>query len=272
MILRNFLYLNEQMLNDYLSAIEGFTPTKVTQTAKQTNAKNVGVEVGSKLISGNFGRAGNNELETHMEVQITAASKVQKLIDYLSNEEPVKFYDYIDYEIWKSIQRDEIVEFMGTVRFSKLKEIANAVNELEKLCDIIKDFSDINDIIDKKTQKNMQGLKRLSEMQNGNEVPCVLSFSTLKEYQAVCFLDKSCFNVQPENFIGDVTILCKIQKKVSQGQNIELNDIFKPFRELPLNREQRRQMPDKKTLTTPKELSDVIKGPAFVVIPIAIYK
>lgn len=39
MVLRNFLYLNEQMLNDYLSAIEGFMATKVIQTTKQTNTK-----------------------------------------------------------------------------------------------------------------------------------------------------------------------------------------------------------------------------------------
>lgn len=272
MILRNFLYLNEQMLNDYLSAIEGFMATKVIQTTKQTNSKNAGIGVSAKLINGNLGKKSNNEFETQMEVQITAASKVQKLIDYLNSEDPIKFYDYVDEDIWKSIQRDEIVEFMGTVRFSKLKEIANAVNELEKLCDVLKDFSDNSSIIDKNTQKTMKGVKQLSEMQNGNEVPCVLSFNSLKEYQVVCYLDKSCFNVQQENFVGDVTVLCKIQKKVEQGQNIELNDIFKSFRELPLNREQRRQMPNKKALTTPKELSDVIKGPAFVVTPIAIYK
>lgn len=272
MVLRNFLYLNEQMLNDYLSAIEGFMATKVIQTTKQTNTKNAGIGINAKFVSGDLGKKSNNELETQMEVQITAASKVQKFIDYLNSEESIKFYDYIDDEIWKIIQRDEIVEFMGTVRFSKLKEIANAVNELEKLCDVLKDFSDRNNIIDKNTQKTIQGVKHLSEMQNGNGVPCVLSLNALKEYQVVCYLDKSCFKVQQENFVGDVTILCKIQKKVMQGQNIELNDIFKSIRELPLNREQRRQMPNKKTLTTPKELSDVIKGPAFVVTPIAIYK
>ena len=41
---------------------------------------------------------------------------------------------------------------------------------------------------------------------------------------------------------------------------------------MPLNREQRRQMPNKRQLETLKEFSDIIKGPAFVVIPIAIYK
>lgn len=128
MILRNFLYLNEQMLNDYLSAIEGFMATKVIQTTKQTNTKNAGIGINAKFVNGDLGKKSNNELETQMEVQITPASKVQKLIDYLNADEPIKFYDSMNEEIWQSIQRDEVIEFMGTVRFSKLKEIANAVN------------------------------------------------------------------------------------------------------------------------------------------------
>ena len=37
-----------------------------------------------------------------------------------------------------------------------------------------------------------------------------------------------------------------------------------------MNREQKRKMP--KDLSNPKELKDSIKGPAFVVTPIAIYR
>lgn len=271
MVLRNFLYLNEQMLNDYLSAIEGYMATKVIQTTKQINTKNAGIGVNAKFLNGDLGKKTNNELETQMEVQITPVSKVQKLIDYLNADEPIKFYDSMNDEIWQSIQRDEVIEFMGTVRFSKLKEIANAVNELEKLCNALQNFTDVS-MIDETAQKGMTGLKQLSELQNSNEVPCLLSFNSLKEYQVVCYLDEMCFNVKQESFVGDVTILCKIQKKVECGQSIELNDIFKSFRELPLNRAQRRQMPNKKSLETPKDLSDIVKGPAFVVTPIAIYK
>lgn len=152
MVLRNFLYLNEQMLNDYLSAIEGFMATKVIQTTKQTNTKSAGIGMNAKFVNGDLGKKSNNELETQMEVQITPASKVQKLIDYLNADEPIKFYDSMNEEIWQSIQRDEVIEFMGNVRFSKLKEIANAVNEFEKLCNALQDFTD-GSMIDETTQK-----------------------------------------------------------------------------------------------------------------------
>lgn len=270
MVLRNFLYLNEQILDGYLSAIEGYITTKVTQTTKETNSKNTGINASFKALTGKIGKDKSNEIETHMEVEISPASKVQKLITYLSEESEIPFYEYMDEASWKKLNRDEVVEFMGNIRFSKLKEITNAVSELEKLTSIFQDFSD-KPLLDNKTQKALQGIKSLNSLQNGNEIPCVLSFGDVKEYKVVCYLDESCFNVDQESFIGDVTILCKIQKKVDKGNSIQLTDIFKTFREMPLNREQRRSMPSKKQLETPKEFADVIKGPAFVVTPIAIY-
>ena len=270
MILRNFLYLNEQMLDNYLSAIEGYIPTKVVRTSKETSSKNAGLGINVKALSAEAGKNKSNEIETQMEVEISASSKVQKLIDYLNEDEEIPFYDYMDEEIWNSLHRDQVVEFMGAVRFTKLKELTNAVSDFEKLTDIFQEFSP-EPFIDANTQKTLQGLKKLSELQNGHEIPCVLSFGDLKEYQVVCYLDKSCFNVGQESFVGDVTILCKIQKKVQKGNNIQLTDIFKSIKEMPLNREQRRQMPNKKQLETPKEFSDIIKGPAYVVTPIAIY-
>ncbi len=270
MVLRNFLYLNEQILDSYLSAIEGYIPTKVTQTTKETNSRNAGISGSCKAISGGIGKNKSNEIETLMEVEISSASKVQKLITYLSEESEVPFFEYMDESSWKMLNRDEVVEFMGNIRFSKLKEITTAVSELEKLSTIFQDFSD-KPLIDNKTLKTLQGIKSLNSLQKGNEIPCVLSFGDVKDYKVVCYLDESCFNVEQENFIGVVTILCKIQKKVEKGNSIQLTDIFKTFREMPLNREQRRSMPSKKQLETPKEFADVIKGPAFVVAPIAIY-
>lgn len=270
MILRNFLYLNEQMLDNYLSAIEGYIPTKVIQTSKISNGKNAGIGVSSKLLTAEAKFNKGNEIETQMEVEISPASKIQKLIDYLNKEEGLSFYDTMDENIWEALYRETVVEFMGTIRFSKLKEITNAVTELEKLSGIFQELTP-KPFIDLQTQKYLQGLKKLNDLQNGNEIPCVLTFTNTKEYQAISYLDKTFFHVSQENFVGDVTILCKIQKKIDRGNSIQLNDIFKTFKEMPLNREQRRQMPNKKQLETPKEFSDIIKGPAFVVIPIAIY-
>ncbi len=52
------------MLNDYLSAIEGYMATKVIQTTKRTNSKIAGIGVEAKFINGDLGKKTNNDLET----------------------------------------------------------------------------------------------------------------------------------------------------------------------------------------------------------------
>ena len=159
---------------------------------------------------------------------------------------------------------------MGASRFSKLKEFSTAISQFSDLTTLIESFTD-TPIIDNKTQKAIEGIKGLGDYKNGNEIPCVLSFAGQKDYPVVAYLDDSFLKVPQESFVGDVTILCKIQRKINKGSSVELTDFFKSIKELPLNRDQRRAM-NTKDLTMPKELSDTIKGPAFVVIPIAIYK
>ena len=266
MKLRNFLYLNENILDDYLSALEGSLTEKIITKEKQTSDRKS--NLGGKVA--NIGAGKTVETETQKERTLTPSAKVQLFMDLLQNEEHVPFYEFLDDETWNQLSRDEIVEFMGAIRFSKLKEISAAISQFSNLTAIIESFTD-TPIIDDETQKAIDGIKGLGNYKNGNEIPCVLSFSGQKDYPVIAYLDDACLKVPQESFVGDVTILCKIQKKINKGSSVDLTDFFKPIKDLPLNRSQRRSM-NTKDLTMPKELSDTIKGPAFVVIPIAIYK
>lgn len=266
MKLRNFLYLNENILDDYLSALEGCLTEKIITKEKQITDKKGNLD--GKIISVGAGKS--VEIETQKEGTLTPSAKVQLFMDLLQNEEDIPFYESVNEEIWANLSRDEVVEFMGSIRFSKLKEISTAISQLSELSTLIENFTD-TPIIDKKTQVSIDGIRCLGDYKNGNEVPCVLSFSGQKDYSVIAYLDDACLKVSQESFVGDVTILCKIQKKINKGSSVELTDFFKSIKDLPLNRSQRRAMKTK-DLTMPKELSDTIKGPAFVVIPIAIYK
>ena len=266
MKLRNFLYLNENILDDYLSALEGSLTEKIITKEKQTTDKKGTLAV--KVVG--LGTERMVETETQKERILTPPAKVQLFIDLLQNKEEIPFYEFLDEEIWSQLLRDEIVEFMGTIRFSKLKEFSAAISQLSSLTTLIESFTD-TPIIDNKTQKAIDGIKGLGDYKNGNEIPCVLSFSGQKDYPVIAYLDDTFLKVSQESFVGDVTILCKIQKKINKGSSVDLTDFFKSIKDLPLNRSQRRAM-NTKDLTMPKEISDTIKGPAFVVIPIAIYK
>ena len=65
-------------------------------------------------------------------------------------------------------------------------------------------------------------------------------------------------------------MLCKIQRKLQKGQDVKLDEIFEGIKNMPLNRAQRRNLP--KDMNNPEIIRDVIKGPAFIAIPIAVYQ
>lgn len=267
MKLRNYKYINESILDDYLSAVDGALTTNITTIEKEVTEKKFGVGIKSTQ----YNRDRNIEIETQCEKKLTASAKVQLLIDYIKREDELLFFDAMNEECWAKLERDSVVEFMGNIRLTTLKGVSNAVKEFTQLLSICEELTDKN-LLDTKNQKKIKSFNKLSELQDTDEVPCILSFDGIKDYSVVAYLDKCGFRNAQNSITGNFTMLCKIHKKIARGESIVLTDIFKSFRDLPLNRQQRRKMISNKDLATPKEIADTIKGPAFVVIPIAIYK
>ena len=124
-------------------------------------------------------------------------------------------------------------------------------------------------ILDEKDTEAVNGFFALDQMKSGKEISCVFEFED-GNHPLVAYLDESYFRCEQDNFVGQAYLLCKIIRKVPKGQSIKLDEIFDDVKKLPLNRAQRRSMP--KNMDNPAELRDVIKGPALVVLPIAVYQ
>lgn len=124
-------------------------------------------------------------------------------------------------------------------------------------------------IIDNKDKEAINGLESLGEIKNNNLLTCVFKFED-KKYPLIAYLDESYFKISKDDFSTLSYMFCKIQRKIDKGQKIELDEIFKDVKFLGLNKAQRKKLP--KNLSNPKEIKDVVNGPAFIVTPIAIYK
>ena len=51
--IKNFMYLNTKILEDYISVIDGFTYDEESQEIQNVNEKTLGGSAGVKIISGN---------------------------------------------------------------------------------------------------------------------------------------------------------------------------------------------------------------------------
>lgn len=222
------------------------------------------------VASGNGAHTGKQSEEVKRSVRISDAAKFEKIYKYLQSDEDdgLKYYEFLSDSDYNNIYRDDFLEVLVTARFSKMKELTDSVKKIAELAAVFETITD-QQILDKKATNAVNGFSALGQMKSGKEIACVFEFDDGK-HPLVAYLDESYFRCGQDNFVGQAYLLCKVIRKISKGQSIKLDEIFDDVKKLPLNRAQRRTMP--KNMENPTELRDVIKGPALVVLPIAVYQ
>lgn len=183
-------------------------------------------------------------------------------------DEQIKYYESLSEEIFNDLRRDDFLEVLVTARFSKMKELTDTVKKLSELATVFQGLTD-QPLLDKQAKDAVAGFFALGQLQSGKAISCVFNFEDGK-FPLVAYLDEDFFKCDQENFVGESYMVCKVLRKIPKGQSVKLDEIFDDIKKIPLNRQQRRNMP--KSMDNPEGLRDVIKGPALVVVPIAVYQ
>lgn len=270
MKLRNFLYLNTKIVEDYISSIDGCTYDEESQAITTSSEKTVSGKGGGVFISGNGTHIGKQAEEVKRSVKINDAAKFDKIYKYLQseNDDGLKYYEFLSDEVYAELNRDDFLEVLVTARFSKMRELADSVSKMTELVTVFETITD-QKLLDKKTSDAFNGITALGQLKSGKEIVCVFEFEDGR-FPLIAHLDESYFRCGKENFVGQAYLLCKIIRKIPKGQSVKLDEIFDDIKKLPLNRAQKRKMP--KNMDNPEGIRDIVKGPAFAVVPVAVYQ
>lgn len=270
MKLRNFLYLNTKVIEDYIAAIDGYTYDEESQSIATSKENTVTGKGAIGFASGNGSHTGTQSEEVKRSVRISDAAKFEKVYKYLQSDEEdgLKYYEFLSDSEYNNLYRDDFLEVLVTARFSKMKELTDSVKKIAELAAVFETITDQR-ILDKKTTEAVNGFSALGQMKSGKEIACVFEFED-GIHPLVAYLDESYFRCEQDNFVGQAYLLCKIIRKIPKGQSVKLDEIFDDIKKMPLNRAQQRKM--SKDMENPAELRDVIKGPALVVLPVAVYQ
>ena len=270
MKLRNFLYLNTKIVEDYIAAIDGYTYDEESQAIATSSENTLAGKGAIGIASGNGSHTGKQSEEVKRSVRISDAAKFEKIHKYFKSDEDdgLKYFEFLSDTDYATLYRDDFLEALVTARFSKMKELTDSVKKIAELAAVFETITD-QKILDKKATEAVNGFSALGQMKSGKEIACVFEFEDGK-YPLVAYLDESYFRCGQDSFVGQAYLLCKIVRKVPKGQSIKLDEIFDDVKKLPLNRAQRRNMP--KNMDNPAELRDVVKGPTLIVLPVAVYQ
>lgn len=271
MKLRNFLYLNTKIVEDYLSVIDGYVYDEESRAITNSSESGVTGKAGIKVVTGEGIKTAKLDEKVKRSVKISDASKFDKVFTYLQSGDEdgqIKYYEFLSEEIFLNLHRDDFLEVLVTARFSKMKELTDCVVKLGELASAIQGLTD-QQLLDRKAQEAINGFSTIGQLRSGKEISCVFDFEDGK-FPLVAYLDESYFRCSHDNFVGRSYLLCKVLRKIPKGQSIKLDELFDDVKNLQLNRKQRRSLP--KNMDNPDVIRDVVKGPLLVVIPIAVYQ
>jgi len=269
--LRNFMYLDTQLLEDYLSAIKGELYEEETIIEKEEHTG--GGSVGAKIAG--LGGEGKKEKTTGREVRKrvkkTDSSLFQELYGILQSKQAFSYYELITPDIWENTRRNSLLEVNVSARFSVLDGLTDLVEQIGSLASLVETTTG-QKMIDDKAAEAIKGLRGLGQIHSNKGIPCVFNFKSSPDYKLISYLNPEYFKVEKEQMIGELTLFCKVQRLLEEDEEFELVDLFSSLKHLRLSREQRRKLDFPGDLSMPPELTDTVTGPAAIVIPVAIYR
>lgn len=264
-VLRNFYYIDARALDEYLVAIDGaLYEDTITESEKSHIGGNLGG--GIAVIRGEAEIAREGGKEVTRKVTLTYPAKFHRLYAALQKDGDLPFYQTMTPELWSTIDRNTLLEAAVNVQTSRLQSTLAAAAQLRPLMDA--ESSITGQFSDSASQRAFAGITALGVAANQRGIPFALHFTEECEYRLVGTLNPDNLLVQIDRVQGEFSALVKVQRLLRKSERFPLTNLMPDIEKLAANREQRRQMREKRL---PPELDETVKGPAAVVIPIAFY-
>ncbi len=266
MILRNFLFLNTNSMNDYLSALEGYIVEETDVIESQKSQ--LGGKAGMKIVEGNTST--ETHKETKKKVAITDVSKFQRLYELMEDNNLVQYLDAFDEEIWNDIKRGEIIEVPVKAKVPNTFKLLQEAESITPFVELFRTLRD-EDFLKKEDTDTLNGIKAISELSKNQDIPLILEIENTPGYSLITRLSPNFIRCELEQLQGEVTIIGKVSRIVPKGKKEEIFSLIPNFDGIygKMNRDQKRKFNKDKSN---KNISDSVKGPAFILDPLAIYK
>ncbi len=274
-VLHSFLYLDDNMVDDYLSQLEGMLLDS-SYTAKTTTSSGkeggIGLNIPS-IIQGNAKASDSSLSEVERKVLETPTVKFTRLYNLLAEQNMIQALNGFDENIYNQIQSGEIVEIQGEARLPQWEDLSKALAEISNLAEVMKAVGQ-DPWADPDANQAFQGFTSLAAKKNQEDTVVIITPFGSPQFKFVARLDATRLKRRKDDLKAEVTILGKVHRRLVKGETI---DVFRLMPELSslqsLNRAQKRQANKKATnASTQSPLDEVIKYPAMQLQPIAIYQ
>jgi len=264
MILRNFLYLDTGTLSDYLSTLDGYIEQEVDET--ETEASQKGGKLTVKVAEGSG--ASEKSTETRRKLAVTDAARFQRLYELLEDANAVQYLEAFDLEIWQQLQRDEVLEIQANLRIPNILLQLQQAKNLTPYIELMQLVGE-DPLADPKTAEAVTGMSSLHSILAEKPIPLLFEAVSAPGFRFFASLSQQHLRCDLSDLRGEAVVFGKVQRLLAKGKKQQVFSILPEMESfMAVNRKQRRAMKGKKS----REVTEVLKGPAIILMPLAVYR
>lgn len=267
-ILRDFIFLNTNMLNNYLSTIEGYLADEIdfTEFEKGTKGGKLGY---APIIEGNA--SSETSQETKSKRVITIPAQFQKLYEILEKQNELKHIELLDDELWDTIEKGEILEIQAKIRIPDFIMQVEQLQNFTPLLNLAQKF--VPDKVKDSDIAVFDGLSNIQQIAEKKPIPLFFQAISTAKFVFSADLPREFISGNLSDFQGEAVVFGKVQRIIAKGQKIDVYNFMPDIQSLPnLNRHQRLAMKSKSNNKTKNTYTETIVGPAIIITPLAIYR
>jgi hypothetical protein len=264
---RNFLFLDESMLDDFLATIMGhITKGSIDQTEYEKKGK--GGKAGYKIIEGEI--ASEKSTETKRTLAVTNAAKFQQLYELMEDDDMFMYLDLFDLETWKKVRRRDIVEAEVSIRLPESFSLTQAVDGIAPFLKLMETLGE-DPLSDPSTRVAFEGFSEISKIMEKKPIPLVCESLGTPGYKYACNLPRKFIRCDLENLVGEATLFGKVKRVIPEGSKYDLFSLLSAFDSFLPSMNQSQQGKMKRDMAQ-QGLAEVVYGPALIISPLAIYQ
>lgn len=277
-ILRDYLYLDTERLQNYLSSLDPGVIQEVRQRVTSSRDSETGGGFHVAAVSVGHSRQSGASTEEEMTLRVTSQHLFHRVYEELKKREQIEIFAETDPIDSQRAEKRTVVEIARPFSPSPLSEMVRSMFETVRLLEDLGIAQERLDPTTKQMLKQMAMVFRHDQM--NQELPMVSRAEGTEA--SVVFLVKTQFlQVELDAFDGDMTVFGKVEKQIPAGQSLDLFDsmnvIPKGLRRSSGTSDLREALISVFTswpeqLGGPLDPTSVnIPGPVIVVSPLAVY-
>lgn len=266
--LREFVYLDREKIEDFISALLGGLPDEQKETTAAKPSE-IGGSLGIDSTKIDF-KKGVKEITREELLKATDASLFERLHSLLEQGNMIKAVDASEVQQWDALQAREFVEFEGRIEFSTLEMVFDLIKDLAPLVETLSPEQTQD-----KAYKNGLQIALMSQ-QSSHNVRIIPKGEEKEQFIFVASLQKDKARASKEELGDEYTIFGRVRRKLAVNKTFELFSPLPGGVKLPTDAIQDllTKLKDVDAIlgSAPKMEDLRVSGPAIILTPIAIYR